>query len=229
MSRSRRSRRTYISSDTESSLSDFSETEDNIDHGIHFVEKEDVSVRDSTIPRAGLGVICKRDLEAGTILPYYAVLAKRSEMNPATDDAFLMSVVYTNKHGQKKNLNGVVADGNPTKSALRKLPRNFRAASYVNEASESPPNCVFVTNPAISKRDLAKAYQNEIPVPVTLLVVPRFISKGSELFTMYGDQYNRDYRLWRDKNGYNDELISLGHEIVQKNVGHIVDQIGHPV
>ena len=38
------------------------------------VDKDDVALRNSEIRGAGKGVFCKRDIAAGTVLPYYALV-----------------------------------------------------------------------------------------------------------------------------------------------------------
>ena len=113
---------------------------------VRLVDKDDIALRNSDIDGAGKGVFCKKEIEAGTILPYYAIVKKTSGLDDDNDDTYFMSVTYVNEEDKTRNIQSMVADGNPTLPALKKLSRNFRAASYVNEASDSPPNCVFVNN-----------------------------------------------------------------------------------
>ncbi|CAM9172509.1 unnamed protein product [Sphacelaria rigidula] len=180
------------------------------------IDKEDVALRNSEMEGAGKGVFCKRDIEAGTILPYYAVVKKVSEVKDEDDDTYFMSVTYVNDEDKTRNIQSMVADGNPTMPTLKKLPRQLRAASYVNEASKSPPNCVFVNNVCLSKEDIIKAYRAKKPLPITLLVIPHDVDKGDELLTMYGSDYERDYKVWRDRKGYRDAIVNLAHEIVEE-------------
>ncbi len=180
------------------------------------VDKEDVALRNSEMKGAGKGLFCKRDIEAGTILPYYAIVKKLSEVDEDSDDTFFMSVTYVNSEKKTRNIQSMVADGTPTMSSLKKLPRQLRAACYVNEASTSPPNCVFVNNVCLSKEEIIKAYREKKPIPITLLVVPHDLDKGDELVTMYGSDYEREYKVWRDRKGYRDAIVDLAHEIVEE-------------
>lgn len=181
---------------------------------VRLVDKDDVALRNSEIKGAGKGVFCKKDFEAGTILPYYA-LVKRLEEAEEDDDTYFMSVTYVNDKNKVRNIVGIVADGNPVIPAVKKLSRNLRAASYVNEGSTSPPNCVFVNNICLSKDDIVNAYRSKTPIPITLLVVPHDLERGDELLTMYGSDYERDYKVWRDRKGYKDSIVNLAHEIVE--------------
>lgn len=179
------------------------------------VDKDDIALRNSEIDGAGKGVFCKRDIKAGTILPYYALVRKLSTVKEDEDDTFFMSVTYVNADDKTRNILSMIADGNPSLPSIKKLTRNLRAASYVNEASTSPPNCVFVNNICLSKDDIIKAYREKKAIPITLLVVPHDLDKGDELLTMYGTEYERDYKVWRDRKGYRDSIINLAHEFVE--------------
>lgn len=191
---------------------------------IRMVDKDDVALRNSEMVGAGKGVFCKRGIEAGTILPYYALLKKLEEVDN-DDDTYFMSVTYVNDKGKVRNIASMVADGNPILPSMKKLPRNLRAASYVNEASTSPPNCVFVNNVCLSKNEIVKAYKSATPIPITLLVVPHDLDQGDELLTMYGSDYERDYKVWRDRKGYKDSLVNLAHEIVEECKDDIAAQL----
>ena len=210
-----------MDTDTESIRTEDIESEAYSDDGeeelnIRLVDKEDVALRNSEIEGAGKGVFCKRDIEAGTILPYYAIVRKLSDVKEDEDDTYFMSVTYVNEEDKTRNILSMIADGNPTMPSLKKLPRQLRAASYVNEGSASPPNCVFVNNICLSKNDIIKAYREKKPIPITLLVCPHDLDKGDELLTMYGSDYERDYKVWRDRKGYRDSIVNLAHEIVEE-------------
>lgn len=110
----------------------------------------------------------------------------------------------------------MVADGNPTLPRIKCLPRLFRAASYVNEGSTTPPNCVFVNKLTLTKDIIVKAFRDKKPIPITLLVVPHDLEKGEEFFTMYGNDCERDYKVWRDRKGYREAIVNLAHEIVDE-------------
>lgn len=183
---------------------------------VRLVDKDEVALRNSEIEGAGKGVFCKRDIVAGTILPYYALVKKLSDVTEEDDDTYYMSVTYVNDQNKVRNIASMVADGNPTLPAVKKLSRNLRAASYVNEGSTSPPNCVFVNNICLSKDDIVKAYREKKPIPITLLVVPYDLDQGDELLTMYGSEYERDYKVWRDRKGYKDTIVNLAHEMVEE-------------
>ena len=210
-----------MGTDTDSIRTEDIESEAYSDDGedelnVRLVDKDDVALRNSEIEGAGKGVFCKRDIEAGTILPYYAIVRKLSDVKEDEDDTFFMSVTYVNEDDKTRNILSMIADGNPTVPSLKKLPRQLRAASYVNEGSTSPPNCVFVNNLCLSKNDIIKAYREKKPIPITLLVAPHDLDKGDELLTMYGSDYERDYKVWRDRKGYKDSLVNLAHEIVEE-------------
>ncbi|ACH46815.1 unknown [Feldmannia species virus] len=202
--------------DTVGSEDIFSESSHDTDDGysLHLIQREDVSTRESQIRGAGLGVFCKKPLEPGTILPMYAVVRKVSEIDSTDDSSYYMSISYTNSRGDKRNLTNIVSDGNPNLPSLKKLPRNMRAASYVNEASRYPPNCIFISNPMLTKEDVTRAYRYKTPIVSALLVVPRFIGKGEELFTLYGKDFVRHYSPWSGKDEDTRELQDLAHEIV---------------
>lgn len=181
-------------------------------------ETHDVSLKTSSIPGAGKGVFAKRSIPAGTILPYYAVtqLVDSPEYE-SIDNTYFMTASYRNAAGKFRAINSVVANGDPSLSRLRKLRAVDRYASCINESSNSPPNCVFVNNPFLTKADiyesLSKGYP--VPVPVALVVVPYDIDKGSELFTMYGSDYHREYKVWRDRRGIKDDLVYVSNDIVE--------------
>lgn len=207
-------------SDTESIRTEDIESEayseDDEDLTVRIVDKDDVALRNSEIEGAGKGVFCKKDIEAGTILPYYAQIKKLSNVKDEDDDTYFMSVTYVNSEDQTRNIQSMIADGNPTLPSIKRLSRSLRAASYVNEGSSTPPNCVFVNNICLSKDDIIKAYREKKPIPITLLVVPHDLEKGDELLTMYGSDYERDYKVWRDRKGYRDSIVNLAHEIVEE-------------
>ena len=204
-------------SDTESIRTEDIESEsDDEELNMRLAHKDDFALRNSQIEGAGRGVFCKRDISAGTILPYYALVRKLSDVKDDHDDTYFMSVTYINEENKTRNILSMIADGNPSIPCLKELPRELRAAPYVNEGSTSPPNCVFVNNICLSKDDIVKAYREQKPVPITLLVVPHDLDKGDELLTMYGSEYDRDYKVWRDRKGHRDAIINLAHEIVEE-------------
>lgn len=210
-------------SDEEEDDDDITSEDFNEDVTVRLVDKDDVALRNSEIRGAGKGVFCKRDMPAGTILPYYAVVTKLTEISDDDDDTYYMSVTYVNDENKTRNIASMVADGNPMKPPVKKLQRNLRAAAYVNEASATPPNCVFVNNICLSKSDIVNAYREMKPIAITLLVVPYDLEQGDELLTMYGSEYDRDYQIWRDRKGFKDTIVNLAHDIVSGNREEIRD------
>lgn len=203
-----------METDDYESNSDSVEEED--DFMVRLVEKDDVALRDSLMDGAGKGVFCKRDILGGTILPYYALVKKLTEIDEDEDDSYYMSVTYINDSEKVRNIVSMVADGNPKLPCIKKLSRQFRAASFVNEASSTPPNCVFVNNILLTKADIVNAYRDKKPIPITLLVIPHDLDKGEELYTMYGSDYERDYKIWRDRKGFREAIVNLAHEMVEE-------------
>lgn len=196
--------------------SDSDSMEDEEDFTVRLVEKDDIALRDSLAKNAGKGVFCKRDISAGTILPYYALIKKLSDVEEEEDDTFFMSVTYVNDKDKTRNILSMIADGNPSLKCIKALPRQDRAASFVNEASDVPPNCVFVNNLILTKNEIVQAYREKKPIPITFLVIPHDLEKGEELYTMYGSDYTRDYKVWRDRKGFKDAIVNLSHEICEE-------------
>ena len=196
--------------------SDSDSMEEEEDFTVRLIEKDDIALRDSRAKDAGKGVFCKRDISAGTILPYYALIKKLSDVEEEEDDTFFMSVTYINDQDKTRNITSMIADGNPSLKSIMKLPRQSRAASFVNEASDVPPNCVFVNNLILTKNEIVQAYREKKPIPITFLVIPHDLEKGEELYTMYGSDYSRDYKVWRDRKGFKDAIINLAHEICEE-------------
>lgn len=219
------SKKNMAPSDTESINTEDFESESESESGrngaygkhVRIVDKDDIALRTSSIEGAGKGVFCKRGIPARTILPFYALIKKLSHVKDGTDHSYFMSVSYMNSNNEARCIQTLIADGNPTLSCTKKLPRSLRAASYVNESTKAAPNCVFVKNPCISKQDVINSHREKKPIPVTLLVVPRDLQEGEELLTMYGPDYKRTYNVWIDKKGYKDKIVDLAHEIVDEN------------
>jgi len=66
-----------------------------------------------------------------------------------------------------------------------------------------------------------ETYKNKKIIVSSFLVVPFEVKKGEELFTMYGPSYEkREYKQWRDKNGYKNRLIEEAH-LINSNVEEI--------
>ena len=165
---------------------------------VHLIEKKEYTIKDSTIPCAGSGLFSKRDIPAGTILPYNTFVKKYSGLSEDEDPTYFMAISYK-ENGKEKTLRNFITDGNP--NLFKGSKKNLSAAAYVNEASLYPPNCVFVTNPIITKESVINSYKYKKMITSSLLVVPFELKKGEELFTMYGPSYDtREYKQWRGCN-----------------------------
>lgn len=80
----------------------------------------------------------------------------------------------------------------------------------------SPPKCVLVGNGLVTKEYVNNCLDACAILPVALLVVP--VSKGTELFTMYGSDYSsREYKPWRDRKGHKKRVIDKAHYLVDTN------------
>ncbi|AAR26929.1 FirrV-1-B54 [Feldmannia irregularis virus a] len=181
---------------------------------LHPISREDVSIRQSTIPGAGMGVITKRPLQAGTILPYFTLIYKTSALDPDVDDTYFSSICYNNNRQEDKMLSNMIGDGNPHIKAIKKLRRDFRTAPYVNEAyDKKKPNTILMTNPSLTKDQIVSAYRSKTPIATSLLVVPKDIPKNVELLTLYGKSYHRNYPQWSGKKSFLTELVQIAHEI----------------
>jgi len=180
----------------------------------------DIVKRESSIPGGGSGIFARCDLPAGTMLPYYSIV--KSIHDESDDiDIYNMTVYCEGKSGKIRAIRDIIADGNPEQEKLKCLNKRCTFAAYINEASSSPPNCAIVNNPGITKSIAQESLKKCIPIAVSFIVVPFPVSKGEELFTMYGSDYQRGYSIWRDKRGLKDKLINASHDIVDTNAEHV--------
>ena len=180
------------------------------------VTKGDVSIKPSSVEGAGNGVFAKQDLPAGKILPYYAVVKKMSKIDD-DDDTYFMTITYTNENNKSRCLPGVVADGHPGQDEISSLPKWYRTASIVNEATTSAPNAIFIQNTNLTKDHIVECYKSKTPIVIALLVLPQDVTKGQELFTMYGSDYERDYEVYDVDTDESDDNINIAHDIVESN------------
>lgn len=185
---------------------------------IHVLQDGEFSIKKSTVKGAGLGLFSKTKIRAGTIIPYNTLIKKYADVSEEEDDTYYMGVSYLDEKGESKTLRGYIADGNPSQKCFKRKRSSLVAASYVNEASSSPPNCVFVSNPLHTKESLKKLTKGKPEIFAScFLIVPWEIKEGQELFTMYGPSYSvRNYKQWRDRNGYKRDLIDESHSIIDK-------------
>lgn len=206
---------TENSTDEEEDVSS-SEDDDDDEYELHPISREDVSVRESTIPGAGMGVITKRPLKAGSMLPYYTLVKKVSQLPEGGDSCYYSNISYVNKDGKDKILSKMIGDGNPHIKPMKKLPREFRTAPYVNEAYDKVnPNIILVTNPTLTKEQIIKAYRHEKPLATSLLVLPQDVPKGQELLTLYGKDYKRNYHPWKGKKKLFTEFVQTAIDFTE--------------
>jgi len=189
---------------------------------VQAVRTGDMEVRESAVPGAGNGLFAKRDLKAGTIIPYYTILKIVDSPDFEKElDIYFMTVTYRNDKGKYRTIGKLIADGNPEIPRIKGLKMVHRVSAFANESPTKPPNCIFVNNPAISRNTVYECLAMNIPMVSTLLVVPHDIKKGTELFTLYGSDYSRSYKVWRDRGGKKDELIGLSHDIVEYHTDQV--------
>jgi len=189
---------------------------------IRQIQSSDVILKPSSMPGGGNGLFAKRGIPAGTILPYSTIvtIADDPEMD-GTDDTYFMTVTYLNKKNKFRTIGKLVADGNPKLPGLSKMKAVHRMASYANESSNSPPNCIFVDNPAIDREAVYTSLERGTPMVSTLLIVPYDIKRGTELFTLYGSDYQRGYKVWRDRRDIKNKMIIYCNEIAEYHVDEL--------
>jgi len=189
---------------------------------IRQIQSSDVILKASSMPGGGNGLFARRDIPAGTILPYSTIvtLADDPEMDEK-NDTYFMTVSYLNKKNKFRTIGKLVADGNPKLSGLSKMKAVHRMASYANESSSSPPNCIFVDNPAIDRDAVYTSLERGTPMVSTLLVVPYDLKKGTELFTLYGSDYQRGYKVWRDRRDIKNKMVIYCNEIAEYHVDEL--------
>jgi hypothetical protein len=191
---------------------------------MRLIQKNEVEIKPSLQVGAGNGIFAKRRIEEGVVLPYFTLIKVLAETDEnEEDDTYFMEVTYTNDKKKPRNISALIADGNPSIDALKKISPHLRAATLVNESTTSPPNCIFVNNSILSKKDILSAYTKSVPIPVTLLVTVTSIEKGEELYTLYGGDYAREYRVWRDRKGIKNSLVCKAYDIVEKSHDQLID------
>ena len=186
------------------------------------VKETEVELRPSSMVGAGTGLFAKKKIKAGTMMRYITVLYKTHEIGDKQDETYFMSVSYV-EDGISKSARGIVGDGNPSMSPMCKMKKVDTVASYINEASIMPPNCIFVQNDNLTKADVKRCHKEHKPITIAYIIVPVDIEKGKELFTMYGSSYSRGYKTWRDRNGHKDNLVGISQEMVDGESKYIHD------
>lgn len=191
---------------------------------MRLVQEDDVEIKASSQTGAGRGIFAKRQLEEGVVFPYFALIKNLQDAEDnEDDDTYFMAVTYVNGKNKPRNITALIADGNPKTKSIKKIKPHFRTTTLVNESSNSPPNCIFVNNSILTKDDIVQAYREFRPVPITLMITARQIEEGEELYTLYGGEYERDYKLWRDRKGIKNALIDRAHDIVEASHSQLVD------
>lgn len=170
--------------------------------------------RKSSINDAGNGVFCSKKVKAGTVLPYYGVAIKDDADSERT---YMMAADYTTAYGKQRTLPNVSVDGDPRLPQIHALEEFKKMACQANEAcSDSTlPNCLLVSNPRISRVDIKRSLVKQVPIPISYVVVVKTLPKGTELLTLYGDDYgDRDYAPCKmDRQTYR-KLADRAHNFV---------------
>ena len=167
-------------------------------------------------PNSGNGVFCNKDVKAGTILPYFAVAFKDKD-DEDMDRTYVMSADYMSKKGNHRTLDGYSLDGNPTIDLLKDIENYKKTAAQINEASfGNLPNCLFVSNPSITRQDIKDSFKNKTAIPIVYVVVTENVLKDSELLTCYGKEYGeRTYKPCKMKKRKYQETIDMAYEYVE--------------
>ena len=165
---------------------------------------------------SGNGVFCKVDVNAGTILPYYAVAFKEKDEDEM-NRTYVMSADYISKNGNYRTLKGYSLDGNPNIEKIKDIDQYKKLAAQVNEASfGNTPNCLFVSNPDITMANIKDSFNDGTAIPITYVVVIENTVAGSELVTCYGKEYgDRDYIPCKLKKRKYQEIIDVAYEYVE--------------
>ena len=188
------------------------------------IQSSDVILKPSSMPGGGNGLFARRMIPAGTVLPYSTIVKLVDDPDiESHEDTYFMTVTYLNNKNKFRTIGKLVADGNPRLSGLAGIKAVHRMAAYVNESSNCPPNCIFVDNPAIDRDSVYKSLARGTPMASTLLIVPHDIKQGKELFTLYGSDYQRGYKVWRDRRDAKNDMIIYANDIAEYHVEEIRD------
>lgn len=191
---------------------------------MRLIQEDDIELKKSMQQGAGRGVFAKKRLQEGVILPYFTLLKNIEDAEEnRDDDTYFMAVTYVNGKNKPRNITSLIADGNPKLKSIKKIKPHITWTAFVNESSNCPPNCIFVNNSILTKDDIVQAYKEFRPVPITLMVTARQIEKGEELYTLYGGDYERDYKIWRDRKGIKNALIDRAHDIVEASHSQLIE------
>lgn len=191
---------------------------------VYVLDKDGVfECRKSRVQGAGMGVFCVGNVKAGTILPYYGITIKDDDdddgnVRCSREDyrTYVVSADYTNRSGNQRTVGGYSVDGDPSLPATQQLDSFKKLACRTNEASDGfAPNCLLVSNPAISRADIRRSFVEHSPMPVTFIVTVEDLKKGTELLTCYGDEYgDRGYTPSKMKRNRFREMIDKAYKHV---------------
>ena len=108
-------------------------------------------------------------------------------------------------------------DGNPTIEKMKDIEPFKKMAAQINEASfGNVPNCLFVSNPSITRHEIKDSLTNNIAIPITYVVIMDKISKDTEMITCYGKDYgDRDYKPCKMKKRKYQETVDMAYEYVE--------------
>lgn len=181
---------------------------------------------------SGNGVFCLDKVSTGTMLPYYGItIIDEDDCGcececqcecdcEISDDhrTYVIGADYTTARGNRRSADGLSVDGDPRLPEILELPEYKRLACQVNEAgAHSLPNCLLVSNPAISRADIKRSLATRVPILISFIVVIRDLPRGTELLTVYGDDYGeRSYPTCKMKRSKNRELTDIAYSFVDQ-------------
>lgn len=163
---------------------------------------------------SGNGVFCKEDVKAGTILEYTGVVFKESKAPKDMDRCYIIASDYYNSNGKARTSETYSIDGNPHKEPVLSIEGRKKIGCQINEAPRgSDPNCMFTINPFLTKNSFKDAFVSKEPMTATWIVIVEDLPSGTELLTMYGDEYgDREYKPCKMKRKYHDLMVDKAYE-----------------
>ncbi|CAM9889968.1 unnamed protein product, partial [Ectocarpus sp. 6 AP-2014] len=162
---------------------------------------------------SGNGVFCIKDVKAGTILEYSGMVFKESNAPKDMERTFVVACDYYNSKGKARTSNIYSIDGHPHKEPVVSLEQYKKVGCQINEASRgNNPNCMFTINPLLTKSSFKDAFTNQTIVTATCIVIVEDLPAGTELLTMYGDDYSdRKYKPCKMKRKYHDKMVDKAY------------------
>ena len=164
-------------------------------------------------PDSGNGVFCKEDVKAGTIIEYTGIVFKESKAPKDMDRVFTIACDYYNPKGKARTSETYSIDGHPHKEPVVSLEERKKIGCQINEASKgSDPNCMFTINPFLKKNSFKDAFVSKEPITATWIVIVEDLPSGTELLTMYGDDYgDREYKPCKMKRKCHDLMVDKAY------------------